>query len=434
MSSKWPRVSLGEVASVITGFPFKGNEYLPEGAGIRVVRGDNVTEHSLRWAEKEKCWHSVTEELKPYLLQLGDVVIGMDGSKVGKNFASVTAADGECLLAQRVARVRSKQALDQTFLRYLICNPLFTDYVQGVHTGTSIPHISKSQIEQFEVFCPPLTEQIAAGFLLQSLDDRIALLRETNRTLEEMARLLFRAWFVDFEPVRAKMAGLPPKSCDAATAEPFPSRLVDSELGDMPEGWEINSLYDLADYINGAAYRAFWPNLNKKGLPIIKIAELKNGITEQTGFSDVTMPEKYKINDRDILFSWSGNPDTSIDTFIWFRGLAWLNQHIWRVAPYKSQERSFVFCSLKHMNPIFAEIARNKQTTGLGHVTVSDLKRLRIVRPNESIIASFNKIVDPLLEQIFACEQKSMLLSGLRDELLPRLMSGSLKLPESLTE
>ena len=242
MSSEWPKSSLGQVADVFTGFAFKGDKYLSPGHGVRVVRGDNVTEHSVRWGEKEKCWPFVSDELRPYLLQTGDVVIGMDGSKVGKNFASITAIDNNTLLAQRVARVRAKNGVNQDFVRYLVCNKQFTDYVQAVHTGTSIPHISKGQIQRFEVCIPPLQDQNWIASLLKALDDRITLLRETNATLEAIAQALFKSWFVDFDPVRAKMEGRAPEGIDETTAALFPDGFEESELGSVPGGWRVDAV------------------------------------------------------------------------------------------------------------------------------------------------------------------------------------------------
>ncbi|HOY56779.1 MAG TPA: hypothetical protein PK640_01420, partial [Verrucomicrobiota bacterium] len=109
------------------------------------------------------------------------------------------------------------------------------------------------------------------------------------------------------------------------------------------------SQFDVATYVNGAAYSAFEPNEERRGLPIIKIAELESGVTQQTRFSDVQMPEKYRIGRGDILFSWSGNPDTSIDTFVWSHSEAWLNQHIFRVLPHRAHERFFVLMLLRHL-------------------------------------------------------------------------------------
>jgi len=225
MSSEWPIKPLSQVAEVITGFPFKGEDYLPPHKGVRVVRGDNVTERYVRWGEKEKCWSEVTPALRPYVLRTGDIVIGMDGSKVGRNFAAIGSEDNGTLLAQRVARVRAREGVSQDFVRYAICNPSFTGYVKAVHTGTSIPHISKGQIEKFEISVPPLQTQISIAAILSALDDRITLLRETNTTLEAIAQALFKSWFVDFDPVHAKMQGRAPEGMDEATAALFPDSI-----------------------------------------------------------------------------------------------------------------------------------------------------------------------------------------------------------------
>ena len=190
----------------------------------------------------------------------------------------------------------------------------------------------------------------------------------------------------------------------------------------MPNDWENISVYDLADYINGAAFKK--NEYADAGLPIIKIAELKNGITDSTQHCYVKKDEKYYIDDRDILFSWSGNPDTSIDTFIWSMGRAILNQHTFRVVS-KYDAPAFTFFLLKYLKPQFTHIASNKQTTGLGHVTVADLKRLQF-RANASVIAEFNALVMPMFDLIYSKYKEIQQLSNLRDTLLPKLMSGEI--------
>jgi type I restriction enzyme S subunit len=218
---------------------------------------------------------------------------------------------------------------------------------------------------------------------------------------------------------------------DATTAALFPSEFEDSELGPLPRGWSSRSLYGTGEFINGAAYKAFRPNLEQRGLPIIKIAELKAGITSQTAYSDVEMPEKYRLESGDILFSWSGNPDTSIDTFVWSHGSALLNQHIFKVVPGADRERTLVLAMLKHLRPTFAEIARNKQTTGLGHITVADLKELRVTSPPSAIIEAWAQIADPIHSRMLCNQYQIRLLDNLREALLPRLISGKLRLPDA---
>ncbi|WP_426112408.1 restriction endonuclease subunit S [Massilia sp. PWRC2] len=275
------------------------------------------------------------------------------------------------------------------FLYHVLTNKYALNEFQRVAESRSgtFPQITFDSISHFPVPVPPEADQIELVSFFDNLKNRIDLLQETNTTLEAIAQTLFKSWFVDFDPVHAKMEGAVPDGMDEATAALFPDGFEASEFGLVPRGWSRVPVYDLATYINGAAYKAFSPNLERRGLPIIKIAELKAGVSSQTAYSDVVMPEKYRINTADILFSWSGNPDTSIDTFVWTHGQSWLNQHIFRVLPQEEHERSFLLRTLKHLRPVFAELARNKQTTGLGHVTVADLKRLLVLKPTSLYIS-----------------------------------------------
>lgn len=291
--------------------------------------------------------------------------------------------------------------------------------------------INLKDLRALPIPVPPEAEREQITALIGALDNRITLLRETNATLEAIAQSLFKSWFVDFDPVYAKQQGIAPAGMDDATAALFPDGFEESALGLVPKGWGCCAVYEMATYINGAAYKAFEPNSDKTGLPIIKIAELKAGVTSQTAYSAVDMPDKYRISTGDILFSWSGNPDTSIDTFVWAHEPAWLNQHIFRVLPQSSDERAFVLQLLRHLRPVFSELARNKQTTGLGHVTVADLKRLQIVKPNNLVMVEFDRLIAPVQSRIFSNEQQAQTLATLRDTLLPRLISGQLRLPEA---
>lgn len=395
----------------------------------------------------------------------GDILFG----KLRPYFRKVIIAPFDGLCSTDIWAVRPKSGIDRNFLFYWMASEDFVNRATDTSEGTRMPRAKWDIVSKFEIPNRNLEEQIEIGKSLRALDDRIALLREINATLEAIAQAMFKSWFVDFDPVHANAKGrdspqggrrglygpdgpttaLPEGMSEAtparstpvgapgvppdpsAAAALFPDSFEESELGLVPRGWGTSAVYDLAQYINGAAYKAFEPNPEQRGLPIIKIAELKAGVTKQTGYSDVSMPEKYRIAAGDILFSWSGNPDTSIDTFVWLHGNAWLNQHIFRVVPHISSERSFVLMTLKYLNPIFAEAARNKQTTGLGHVTVADLKRLRVVKPSDAVLQQWNEIVDPLIERAFNVAQQAQTLATLRDTLLPRLISGQLRLPQA---
>ena len=280
---------------------------------------------------------------------------------------------------------------------------------------------------------PPTATREAIAAVLGALDDKIELNRRMNATLEAMARALFQSWFVDFDPVRAKLDGREPPGLDPATAVLFPEHF--DQAGDMPRptGWQPKAVYDCARFINGVAFRNVQFSSDGSGLPVVKIAELKNGISPQTKFTTAELVQRYKIRDGEILFSWSGSPDTSIDTFVWAGGDGWLNQHIFKVEFHQPEEKLFVYYLLKHLKPTFIEIARDKQTTGLGHVTAQDMKRLHVAFPTKPVLQAFQRAVQPLFERCFATLTESRTLATLRDTLLPKLLSGQLRVTEALT-
>ena len=163
MSSDLKKYYLSDAADIITGFPFKGEKY--SSTGIRVVRGENVTIGNLRW-DTIKCWNEPFKEIEKYSLEEGDIVIGMDGSRVGKNRAQIRKDELPLILAQRVARLRAKTKFSQDFLAYVVKSNLFEQYVEAIKTGTSIPHISPQQIKEFEFYAPNKeTQQSIASIL-----------------------------------------------------------------------------------------------------------------------------------------------------------------------------------------------------------------------------------------------------------------------------
>ena len=182
------------------------------------------------------------------------------------------------------------------------------------------------------------------------------------------------------------------------------------------DGFDEIPLYDLAEYINGTSFSE--DEYSSDGLPIIKIAELKDGITSATQYFVGNKDPKYLIHDSDVLFSWSGNPDTSIDAFIWSHGDGILNQHTFRMVPRNGV--AFTYFMLKFCKPEFVKAAMGKQTTGLGHVTVKDLKRLTLPF-NEETAVSFNQAAMPLYEQIFKNLKEINALIELRNQTVQML-------------
>jgi type I restriction enzyme S subunit len=147
----------------------------------------------------------------------------------------------------------------------------------------------------------------------------------------------------------------------------------------FPIHWKRSPLYALAKWVNGLAFRNI--QFSPTGKPVIKIAEIKDGVTGQTKFTTQAFDDSVYITDGDMLFSWSGQPETSIDVFWWRGPDGWLNQHIFKVTPNPEIDRIFFFYLLRYLRPNFVDIARNKQTTGLGHVTKRDLEQINAAFP-----------------------------------------------------
>jgi len=334
---------------------------------------------------------------------------------------------------------RARKKSDEQFAYYLTRYSKFRNFAEKGMVGTSgRQRVTWQTLADFELPNLAKSQRAALGEILASLDDKIELNRRMNETLEEMARALFRDWFVDFGPTRRQMAGetspaaimgqaFPPEKA-APLAPLFPATLGDDGL---PEGWEMRALHDLADWVNGAAYKNMHFSTEPDAMPVIKIAELKAGVTKTTKHTNTALGEKYRIKNGDVLFSWSGNPDTSIDTFIWSGGDAVLNQHIFIVKPNGEVDQSVLYFLLKYLRPQFAEIARDKQTTGLGHVTKQDLKGMRVCLGSGALESVATKIFSPLFVKLYANQQENQTLAALRDLLLPKLMSGEIRLKDA---
>jgi type I restriction enzyme S subunit len=305
----------------------------------------------------------------------------------------------------------SKINKEIVFPKYLFYNLKILDFA-NMDVGTAIPSLTTKLLNKIEVNIPPLPEQKAIANILSTIDDKIENNLAVNKTLEDMAMALYKHWFVDFGPFQD-------------------GEFIDSELGLIPKGWEMKSVYSIAQFVNGAAFKSkdFLDN-RSLGLPVIKIVEIKQGITSQTKYSNKELDEKYVIKNNDILFPWSGNPHTSLGIHLWDKGKAFLNQHIFVVRVNDSNSKCFVFNTLKNLLPTFVNLATHKQTTGLGHITVSNLKELKISIPNNKIIKKYENVASPLMKKIYNNQIESNKLTKFRDTLLPMLISGEVRLKE----
>lgn len=415
-------VKLGDVVDYQTGHPFKSKEYVDE--GVRLLRGDNIGQGCLRW-DGAKFWPEETsDKIKAFYLNPGDVVLAMDRPwiEAGLKYSVVLPSDIPSLLVQRVSRLRGTQALDGGFLRYLIGSQEFTNYILDITTGTAVPHISGRDILAYEFELPTLERQREIASILSALDDKIELNRRMAATLEELARSLYRSWFVDFDPVRAKMEGRQPAFMDDTTAALFPDGFGENGL---PEGWKSKGLSEVATFLNGAALQKYPARDGEESLPVIKIAELRNGVTPKSGRTTVELPPKYFVRNGDVLFSWSG----SLLQKVWTEGDGALNQHLFKVSSDVVPKWYHYFAVDQHMEE-FQAIAQSKATT-MGHIQRHHLDEAIVILPDEEVLKQADEIVSPIFDKAVAVRLENQTLAALRDSLLPKLMSGELRVGEA---
>jgi type I restriction enzyme S subunit len=251
---------------------------------------------------------------------------------------------------------------------------------------------------------------------------RIALLRETNATLEAIAQALFKSWFVDFDPVRAKSQGLVPAGMDEATAALFPDSFEELALGLVPKGWKIRALDEIATYLNGLALQKFPPS-DDSWLPVIKIAQLRKGDTVGADRAGRNLKPEYIIQNGDVLFSWSG----SLEVEVWCGGEGALNQHLFKVTS-KDFPKWFYLHWTRHHLDHFRQIAASKATT-MGHIQRAHLSEAKVLVPPAALLGAMDAYFAPLLARTVQNELQAQTLAALRDTLLPRLISGQLRLP-----
>jgi len=256
--------------------------------------------------------------------------------------------------------------------------------------------------------------------ILGTLDDKIENNRRISATLEAMARALYKAWFVDFEPVRAKMAGHPSASAPGDLTDLFPDRLVPSELGDIPEGWRAAALDDIATFLNGLAMQKF-PADGGDTLPVIKIAQLRAGSTAGADRANLSIPSDYIVHDGDILFSWSG----SLECVLWAGGTGALNQHLFKVTSVRYPEWLAYLGVQQHLEE-FRSVAAGKATT-MGHIQRGNLSDAMIALASDGLLESATKVIEPVLQESWKTRVECRTLGELRDALLPGLVSGALQ-------
>jgi len=330
----------------------------------------------------------------------------------------------EMTFNQDVKALVPNQHVVPEFLAYwLLANkPDLLQLVDSASHGTG--RIHTPVFKDTELRLPPPSVQQRIADVLGKLDDKNELNRRMNRTLEKMAAAIFKSWFIDFDPTRAKVEGRDP-NLPAEIADLFPDIFEDSELGPIPKGWDVKPLDEIADYLNGLACQKHPAVKGQKSLPVIKIRELRQGITGNTDRASIDVPPKYIVEDGDILFSWSG----SLLVTIWCGGRGVLNQHVFKVTS-TSFPKWFFYQATKHHLDEFRRIASDKATT-MGHIKRHHLTDATMAIPDKKLMERSTEVLGTLLARRINALRQVRVLALTRDALLPKLLTGAIELPEA---
>jgi type I restriction enzyme S subunit len=309
-----------------------------------------------------------------------------------------------CIAQDMMAFRANEKIVDNKYLFTVLRSSQIQTQIEQFHVGTLIPHFKKSDLDKILIPVPDIKIQKYIGETYYAFCNKIEINNRINKNLEEIAQAIFKSWFVDFEPFQD-------------------GEFEDSELGRIPKGWRVENLDDIANYLNGLAMRKFRPETDES-LPVIKIKELNQGCTdENSDRASVNIPEKYIIQNGDVIFSWSG----TLAVKIWTGGIGGLNQHLFKVTSENFDKWYYYLWTLKHLEK-FKAIAQDKATT-MGHIKRGHLTESKVLVPMDTDLDFMNSIMNPIINQMIDSKIQNEALKELRDSLLPKLMSGEIRVP-----
>ena len=386
MSSEWPLLPLGDLTINHDGKrrPVKESERKPGPYPYYGASG-------------------VVDHVDGYLFDGSYLLIGEDGENMRTRQTPIAfMAQGKFWVNNHAHIVTGNHLADTRFLMYSISN---TD-VHSYLTGAVMPKLTQGNLNKILLPCPPLDIQLGIVSVLGALDDRITLLSETNATLEAIAQALFKSWFVDFDPVRAKKEGRIPEGMDEATAALFPDGFEESELGLVPRGWRFARIDEFMELAYGKALKA--TDRIDGEVPVYG----SGGITGFHNESLVAGPSII-IGRKGTVGSlyWEDQPFFAIDTVFYVR---------------TANPMTYCFYLLQTLG--LTGMNTDAAVPGLNR---GNVYRLTVPFPGAEILGAFDATASVIRKRIFSNSLQAQTLATLRDTLLPRLISGQLRLPEA---
>lgn len=431
----WDWTSIGKLAdpnckAIVSG-PFGSNigSRFFVGEGIPLIRGNNLTTDMTKFVDTGFVY--ITEE-KAYELRnceavADDLIFTAAGSLGQVGIIPRNSRYSRYVISNKQMRVRvDKTQLEPLFAFYWFSSKKMRDYIQQRNTGSSVPLINLGVLRALPLPLPPLPEQRAIASILGALDDKIELNRQMNHTLEQMAQALFQSWFVDFDPVWAKKEGRQPFGMDAGTADLFPDEFEESELGLIPKGWRLANISDVAD-LNA------WSLKKSDALDVlhyIEISEVSRGdVANVQIYERGTEPSRARrrLSHGDTVLS-TVRPDRKS----YFLSL--------NPAPNAVVSTGFAVISPRTVPWSFAHTALTQATMFeyLGHladggaypaVRTDVIGSWNVVLAPDKLLQKFHQVVSPLYMKANCNRRESLVLAEIRDTLLPKLISGELRVP-----
>lgn len=403
-------VQISKMGVVVTGkTPSSSNPRFFEPKNYMFVTPDDITNSPyLIENAKRKISEAGLQSIKSNSIDGTSVAVGCIGSDMG----NVTVVDSKCATNQQINSITAIKAEFNPFYIYYSLK-IRKNYLRQIAGSTTTPILPKSVFEKIELPVPSKSTQDKLVSVLLSLDDKIAFNNKINAELEQMAKMLYDYWFVQFDFPNVK--GRPYKASGG-------KMVLDKELKrEIPHGWNVGNLLDIANYVNGLACQKYRPKDDEDKLKVIKIKEIHEGFSSETEFVSSNIPEKVIIENGDVLFSWSA----SLEVILWAGGKGALNQHIFKITSSKYPKSFYYFQLLNYLSH-FKMMAENRKTT-MGHITQEHLEQSRVVLPPSELTNDLEKNVEPLLSLIVKNQEENQQLRDLRDWLLPMLMNGQVK-------
>ncbi len=413
----WDVVRLADVTSFIsTGATPRGGKNVYKSEGVSLIRSQNVYDHEFSKNGLANIDEAAAYKLRRVDVQEEDVLLNITGDSVAR-CCVVPKWPLPARVNQHVAIIRTSDRLNSTFLQKYLSTPQVKAYVLGHDSGGTRKALTKAHIESFVVPLPPLPEQCQIANILGTLDDKIELNRRMNETLEATARAIFKSWFVDFDPVRAKMEGRAPVGMDAETAALFPSAFQDSPLGEVPEGWEVATVGEDFNLTMGQSPPGSTYNENGNGLPFYQ-GRKDFGFRFPTRRVYCTAPTRL-AKKGDTLVSVRapvGDINMANEKCCIGRGVAAIRHQL--------GSQWYTYYAMQFLQEDFRRY--EAEGTVFGSINKTGFETLSHLRPPDGIIEAFENLIYPMDQSIENNENQSKTLSEIRDALLPKLLSGEI--------